>query len=135
MYSRSTGYLLLKAQRHNFFIRQLDRHAEGRYPGVIPKGAHYIYTTSQVQYKRLFESAETLINHSEAACDWRLCRIDPTTRCGQDTGGFALTPGCVCTWSISPKRRYQNTRESAVTTVLRPLKLPPASAPQFTRAM
>jgi hypothetical protein len=57
------------------------------------KGAHYIYTTLPVQYKRLFESAETLIKHRETACDWRFCRIDRNRRSGQDTGGFALAVG------------------------------------------
>jgi len=57
------------------------------------KEAHYIYTTLQVQYKRLFEMAATLINHSGAAHDWQFCRIDRKTGCGQDTGGFALAVG------------------------------------------
>jgi len=60
-----------------------------------PNAAHYIYTTRQVQYKRLFEMAAGQIKHSGAAHDWQFCRIDQQTGCGQDTSGFALAVGCM----------------------------------------
>jgi hypothetical protein len=63
-------------------------------PNVITQGAHYIYTTLAVQYKRLFELAASLINHRGGARDWQFCRIDQKRRSGQDTGGFALI-GCL----------------------------------------
>jgi len=36
--------------------------ASGNLRSRFIKGAHYIYTTLQVQYKRLFELAASLIN-------------------------------------------------------------------------
>jgi len=56
-------------------------------------GGHYIYTTSSVQYKRLFESAASQINQRHAAQNWPICCIDRKRRSGQDTGGFALAVG------------------------------------------
>jgi hypothetical protein len=95
--SRSTGYLLLKA--HNIFLwvaaqspswptcgSEADAHAGSN-------AAHYIYTTRQVQYKRLFEMAAAPVNHRGAAHDWQFCRIDHNSGCGQDTVGFALVVG------------------------------------------
>ncbi len=62
-------------------------------PARLFQGAHYIYTTLQVQYKRLFELAAGLINQRRETQDWPICRIDRKRRCGQDTGGFALAVG------------------------------------------
>ena len=56
-------------------------------------GAHYIYTTPSVQYKRLFELAPAQINQRSAAYEWSFCCIDRNRRSGQDTGGFALAVG------------------------------------------
>ncbi|CAI8970577.1 transposase [Pseudomonas sp. IT-P294] len=55
--------------------------------------AHYIYTTPSVQYKRLFELAQSQRNQSHAAYERPFCRIDRNKRSGQDTVGFALAVG------------------------------------------
>jgi hypothetical protein len=90
--SRSTGYLLLKA--HSIFLYAAYKPTRGALIArARSNGAHYIYTTWQVQYKRSFEMAAGQIKHSCAAHDWRFCRIDRQSRCGQDTGGFALVVG------------------------------------------
>ncbi|CAI8981480.1 transposase [Pseudomonas sp. IT-196MI5] len=55
--------------------------------------AHYIYTTLSVQYKRLFELAQSQRNQSHAPYERPFWRIDRNRRSGQDTGGFALAVG------------------------------------------
>jgi len=55
--------------------------------------AHYIYTTLSVQYKRLFEMAQSQRNQSHAAYERLFCRIDRNRCSGQDTVGFALAVG------------------------------------------
>ncbi|CAI8981647.1 transposase [Pseudomonas sp. IT-P12] len=55
--------------------------------------AHYIYTTLSVQYKRLFEMAQSHRNQSHAAYERLFCRIDRNRCSGQDTVGFALAVG------------------------------------------
>ncbi len=65
MYSRSTGFLLLKARRVCFVLWVSRMPAHGGGSGSRARGglhrivlaAHYIYTTWRVQYKRLFEYA------------------------------------------------------------------------------
>ena len=56
-------------------------------------GAHYIYTTNRVQYKRLFEFAASQINQRRKALKWLISCIDRKWCSGQDTGGFALAVG------------------------------------------
>ena len=55
--------------------------------------AHYIYTTASVQYKRLFELAQSQRNQSHAPYERLFWRIDRNRRSGQDTVGFALAVG------------------------------------------
>src|SRR5476651_979637 len=61
MYSRSTGYLLLKAQQAFFLMgggsvsHPSSLQSEHAMTHLSLSVAHYIYTTGSVQYKRLFE--------------------------------------------------------------------------------
>jgi hypothetical protein len=101
MYSRSTGYLLLKAQQFFLIFEVWCRIHESRF--IIGRGqsidhlslwvAHYIYTTLRVQYKRLFELAQSQRNQSQQAYERLFFRIDRNRCSGQDTGGFALAVG------------------------------------------
>ena len=93
------------------------------------KGAHYIYTTLQVQYKRLFEMAETLIKHRDTTCDWRFCRIDPNRCSGQDTGGFALAVG----WPLANGIPLKAARAPCCKPARSPVYRGDAGGVQFTR--